>query len=87
MVPSRTHFSKDPNVAYAAKTPFTGFGFSDSTTTPSIPEQVLFTLASNAAAGVAYLQVLIDLLPEDDGSQGRFTGSVSQEILIVTTCS
>ena len=55
---------------------------------PSIPEQVLFTLAGNAAAaGVAYLQVLIDLLPKDDESQGRFTGSVSQEILIVTTCS
>ena len=54
---------------------------------PSIPEQVLFTLAGNAAAGVVYLQVLIDLLPEDDGSQGMFTGSVSQEILIDTTCS
>ncbi len=92
MVPSRTRFVGDvppfPGEVplYAAKTPFTGFGFSDSTT-PSIPEQTLFTLP-HSTSGTAYLQVNIELIPNsENGSMNRFTGDVTQEILITYGCS
>ncbi len=85
MLPSTTSFASRPNVAYATKTQFTDNFVAGTTPIPN--DVTLFLLTASNSTATTYLQVSIDLLPEDDGSAGRFTGSVSQEILIDTTCS
>ena len=81
MLPSTTSFASGPDVVYAAKTQFTDNFVAGTTPIPN--DVTLFLLTASNSTAMAYLQVSIDLLPE----QGRFTGSVSQEILIGTTCN
>ena len=88
MTPSRTHFSENPSVEYADKTPFTDFNYN--TLLPVRPDNLDLPLFSSLAINeedTAYLQVNIELIPEPDGSISRFIGDATQEIWFSYDCS
>ena len=90
MIPSRTHFSETPNVAYATKTAFTDFDYDTSPLARPTDNLDLPLFSSPLAINdenTAYLQINIELIPESDGSISRFTGDLTQEIWFVYSCS
>ena len=91
--PSQTSFGTSPNTSYASKQAFVDFLYDTSSgnlvrgvLTSPFETPDLFTLKPDQTDTV-YLQTLVELISEDDGSQNRFTGDISQEIIFESECS
>ena len=94
---SQTRFATSPNVEYAdKKAEFENFGYDQNAAgniirgSPAFPFMThdLFSLIPGEnSTGTAYLQVDVALRPILGLEQNRFTGSVSQEIVIESDCN
>ncbi len=80
---------------YVNKTPFTVFEYDTdadgnairgSPAFPFMTHDLFSLIPSKNSTGTAYLQVEVALRPIPELEQNRFTGSVSQEIVIESDC-
>ena len=91
--PSQTSFGiTSPNTSYASKQAFNDFIYDNTGASPirGVPTSPfmtpdLFTLTPNQI-DTAYLQTQVELIPRDGGSLNRFTGDISQEIILESDC-
>ncbi len=91
--PTQTSFGTTPNSPYASKQAFTDFLYDNTgaslvrgTLTLPFLTPDLFTLTPDETDTV-YLQTLVELIPLDGGSPNRFTGAISQEMILESDCS
>ena len=91
--PSQTSFGiTSPNTSYASKQAFNDFIYDNTGASPvrGVPTSPfmtpdLFTLTPNQTDTV-YLQTQVELIPGVGGSLNRFTGDISQEIILDSDC-
>ncbi len=89
---TQTRFDIDVNTAYADRKEFTNFSYDGSGTRgtdrfPFLTPDLFSLIPGTNSTGTAYLQVEVELINVPGQVSNRFTGDISQVIVLVSDCN